>query len=108
MWNHQFVFRHKNDTPEQIHRIVQKILLAFERSEYCSALFIDVQKVFHRALHISWLYKIPFPITFIFLLLLPFTKYSDILDITFDVPQGCVLGPLQGRMLFFIKIRAPS
>jgi len=40
--NHQFGFRSEHTTVEQIHRIINKIILAFETREYCSAMFLDV------------------------------------------------------------------
>jgi hypothetical protein len=39
---HQFGFHSKHATAEEIHRITNKITLAFERGKYCSAVFFDV------------------------------------------------------------------
>jgi len=40
--NHQFDFRSKYATIKQIHRITNKITLAFKAGKYCSAAFLDV------------------------------------------------------------------
>ena len=55
---YQFGFRHKHGTPEQCHRIVDVITNTFERKQYCSAVFLDVQQAFDRVWHIRLLYKL--------------------------------------------------
>ena len=37
--DHQFGFRNKNSTIEQMHRLMNEILIALENKEYCTALF---------------------------------------------------------------------
>ena len=68
--DHQFEFRHKHDTPEQRHRIVQEIIKAIENKLYCSAVFLDISKVFDKVWHCGLLYKIkqliPAPYYFLF------------------------------------------
>ncbi len=43
---HQFGFREKHGTIEQVHRIITLIRSAFENKLYCSALFIDISQAF--------------------------------------------------------------
>jgi len=42
--NYQFTFSSKYATVKQIHRIINKITLAFEAGKYCSAVFLDVSQ----------------------------------------------------------------
>lgn len=48
---HQFGFRKRHGTVEQIHRLVEKINITFERKQYCSATFLDVSQTFDRVWH---------------------------------------------------------
>jgi len=43
--NHQFGFRHKHASIEQIHRIVKKISIDMDARRYCTAAFLDVSGV---------------------------------------------------------------
>lgn len=43
---HQFGFRYKFATIEQIHRMTYTITLAIESKEYCTVLFLNIQKAF--------------------------------------------------------------
>jgi hypothetical protein len=56
--NYQFSFRSKHTTIKQIHRIANKITLAFEAGKYCSAMFLDVSQVFDRVEYDDLLFKI--------------------------------------------------
>jgi hypothetical protein len=47
--NHQFSFRSKHITIEQIHRIVKRINNDMEAGRYCIALFFDVLQAFARS-----------------------------------------------------------
>lgn len=52
---HQFVFNHW--TTEQCHRLVERIVKAFEKKEYCCAVLMDVKqpfdRIWHHGLHIK-------------------------------------------------------
>jgi hypothetical protein len=56
--SHQFGFRKSHSTVEQMHRVYQAIRLSFERKEYCTAAFLDVQQAFDRVWHDGLLCKI--------------------------------------------------
>jgi len=47
----QFGFRAGHCAVEQLHRVVEQILSAFENKEYCNALFLDVREAFDRVWH---------------------------------------------------------
>ena len=42
--DHQFGFRNKHSTIEQMHWLIHEIILAFENKQYCTALFMDIEK----------------------------------------------------------------
>lgn len=48
---HQFGFRVKHSTIEQIHRLVELIQDSFESKQYCSTAFIDVSQAFDKVWH---------------------------------------------------------
>lgn len=103
---HQFGFRRHHGTPEQCHRVVNFIIDSFERREYCSAVFLDIQQAFDKVWHHGLLYKIkkifPSPIYLILKSYLANRSYylkvndetSTITYIKAGVPQGSVLGPV--------------
>ena len=53
---HQFGFRKKHSTIEQVH--VEQIYKSFEKKEYCAAALIDISQVFDRVWHDGLLYKL--------------------------------------------------
>lgn len=59
---HQFGFREKHGTVEQVNRITAEIRTAFENREYCTAIFPDVAQAFDRV----WLAGLIFKITKLF------------------------------------------
>jgi len=56
--DHQFSFRSKHATTEQIYRIVKRINNDMEADKYCSAVFLDVSQAFDKVWHRGLLYKI--------------------------------------------------
>lgn len=103
--NHQFGFRKKHGTIEQVHRLVDSIYTCFEKKEYCSAAFLDISQAFDRVWHEGLLYKIKEMLPINYCLFLKsylnerrfFVKHgedtSDLQEIYAGVPQGSVLGP---------------
>jgi len=104
---HQFGFRKEHGSEQQIARVTQFILEAFERKEYCSAVFLDISEAFDRVWHEGLLLKLA--------KILPYNLYiileSYLTNRTFEVkdqagetsrtgqigagvPQGSNLGPL--------------
>ena len=102
---HQFGFREKHGTIEQVNRLTGEIRKCFELKKYCSAIFLDVAQAFDKVWHKGLIYKIK-------CLLPPCThkllesylsdrifrvKYNDFVTEEFEikagVPQGSVLGP---------------
>lgn len=55
---HQFGFRMKHSTTDQVHRIGDKIHRSFEAGRYCSALLLDIAQAFDKVWHSGLLYKI--------------------------------------------------
>lgn len=104
--SHQFGFRQKHGTIEQIHKIVNNIKQALERKEYCVGIFLDIAQAFdqvwHKGLKIKITALLPkefHAILFSYLDSRNFkVKYKDALSSTHyieaGVPQGSVLGPL--------------
>ena len=45
---HQFGFRNKHSTIEHMHRLINEIIVALENKEYCTALFMDIEKAFDK------------------------------------------------------------
>lgn len=103
---HQFGFRKKHSTIEQVHRLIYIIEEAIQKEEVCSALFLDVAQAFDKVWHKGLLYKLnkmlPSPLV---LLLKSYISdrmfrvrhdeaYSELKLINAGVPQGSVLGPV--------------
>ena len=104
--NHQFGFRNKHSIIEQMHGLVNEILQAQETKQYCTALFMDIEKVFDKVNHEKLLRTIrkQFPEQIYNLLKSHLNNrnfvvkindaYSEIKDIKAGIPQGSVLGPI--------------
>lgn len=104
--DHQFGFRMKHGTIEQIHRVVNKITQSIEKKQYCSAAFLDIAQAFDKVWHKGLLYKLKkiLPNTFYDILRSYLNnryfqvkfkqEYSNFYPIESGVPQGSVLGPL--------------
>lgn len=103
--NHQFGFRNKHSTIDQVHRITNVVEKAFEEKKVCSAVFLDVAQAFDKVWHEGLLYKLHkdlprqyFEILKSYLTDRYFrvrygTHYSELKKIAAGVPQGSVLGP---------------
>lgn len=104
--NHQFGFRKKHSTIEQVHRLINIIEKALEGNEVCSAIFLDVAQAFDKVWHEGLLYKMNkmMPIQMVNLLKSYISdrmfrvrhdeNYSELKNIKAGVPQGSVLGPV--------------
>lgn len=104
--DHQFGFREKHATVEQVHRVCNKIRSSLENRQYCSSVFLDIEQAFDRVWHSGLLYKIKATLPHSFYLLLQ--SYleerlfqvkeagatSTFYEIKAGVPQGSVLGPV--------------
>ncbi|RZF44126.1 hypothetical protein LSTR_LSTR013198 [Laodelphax striatellus] len=55
---HQFGFREKHTTIEQVHRITNVIEMALEEKKICSAVFLDVAQAFDKVWHKGLLSKL--------------------------------------------------
>lgn len=55
---HQFRFREKHSTIEQVHRITNIIERALEEKQICSSIFLDVAQAFDRVWHKGLKYKL--------------------------------------------------
>ena len=104
--NHQFGFRQKHSTCDQVHRITNVIEKALEEKMICSAVFLDVSQAFDKVWHEGLLHKLRsiLPKQFVALLTSYVSdrtfrvkhdqEYSQLRDIKAGVPQGSVLAPL--------------
>ncbi|CAA9999005.1 unnamed protein product, partial [Nesidiocoris tenuis] len=102
----QFGFRSGHSCPQQLHRVIDEILQAFENKEVCSGLFIDTELAFDRVWHEGLMYKLKdsLPDTYYRLLLSYLTDRSFVVrccgalseprKIRASVPQGSVFGPV--------------
>ena len=56
--DHQFGFRQKHSTIEQVNRVFTIARRALEEKEYCTAAFVDITQAFDKVWHPGLLYKI--------------------------------------------------
>lgn len=103
---HQFGFRQKHGTTEQVHRLVDTISNCLENKQYCSAVFLDISQAFDRVWHAGLLFKLKkhlphsfYPIIKSYLDKRCFEvkhngEISDLYEIQSGVPQGSILGPV--------------
>ena len=89
-----------------MHRLINEIILGLENKQYCTVLFMDIEKAFDKTNHESLLQTIrkQFPKQ-IYQLIKSYLSsrtfvikikdtYSEVKDIKAGVPQGSVLGPI--------------
>ena len=49
--DYQFGFRNKHSIMEQMHRLINEILLATKKKQHCTTLFMDIEKAFDKVNH---------------------------------------------------------
>lgn len=104
--NHQFGFRRKHSTIEQVHRVTNKISSEIDKKNFCVAVYLDVAKAFDSVWHKGLMHKLKHQLPHSYYQLIRsyisdryfYVKQqdesSDIQKIEAGVPQGSVLGPL--------------
>ncbi|KAI5720084.1 hypothetical protein M8J77_001627 [Diaphorina citri] len=104
--DHQFGFRKKHSTIEQVHRLVHIIEKSLEEKKVCSAVFLDVSQAFDKVWHEGLNHKLkrmlPMKLSKIlssylsnrFFRIKQEDSYSELKEICAGVPQGSVLGPI--------------
>lgn len=103
--DHQFGFRAKHSTIEQVHRVTDTIEGSLEEGNYCVSVFLDVSQAFDKIWHPGLLLKLyrVLPQNHYELLVSYLEErsfrvryegaFSDFAPIRAGVPQGSVLGP---------------
>lgn len=104
--SHQFGFRERHSTIEQVHRITNLIEGVYEKKKVCSSLFLDVAQAFDKVWHQGLKFKLhrDLPTQFYKILSSYLAErhfrvkfdgeYSTLKEISAGVPQGSVLGPI--------------
>jgi hypothetical protein len=104
--SHQFGFRTKHGTIEQVHIVDHKIYVDLENKRFCSATFIEISQAFDKVGHTGLLHKLklafPHPA---YALLKSYlsdrtfqvryqAEYTTLYNIHFGVSLGSILGPI--------------
>jgi len=118
--NHQFDFRGKHATIEQIHRIIKRIIKRInndmETNRYCTVVLLDISQAFNKVWHQDY-FKIK-NFQLISMPLRPYllhrtfkVKYREVVTQLKEInsePQGRVLGPVLYILLIFWSLWAPQ
>jgi hypothetical protein len=56
--DYQFGFQKRHSAINQTHRLVQRIHIALDSKQYCSAAFLDISQAFDKVWHAGLLYKL--------------------------------------------------
>lgn len=103
---HQFGFREKHSTIEQVHRITDVIEDTLENKNICSGIFLDVAQAFDKVWHQGLEFKLHRDLPKQFYQILKSyiadrhfrvkfeCQYSELKRISAGIPQGSVLGPI--------------
>ena len=103
--DHQFGFRFRHSSVDQLHRVTNTITYSLERKEYCCAAFLDVQAAFDKVWIDGLLYKLrrilpeylyKVMTTYLhnrYLQIRVGNATSEFREVRAGVPQGSVLGP---------------
>lgn len=104
--NHQFGFRNRHSTIDQVHRITDIIEKAYEEKKICSGVFLDVAQAFDKVWHEGLKNKLKSMLPKQYAKILKSyisdrifrvkqeREYSNMRNINAGVPQGSVLGPI--------------
>jgi hypothetical protein len=104
--DHQFGFRQKHSTVEQVHCITNAIHNALENNKYCTAAFLDISQAFDKVWHEGLQYKIKSVFSDSthkilksyfenrYFLIKYGEEYTSLHPVLSGLPQGSVLGPL--------------
>jgi len=104
--DHQFGFRQKHATFEQVHRVTNARTEALENHKYCTAAFLDISQAFDKVWHEGLICKLRplFPagthkllrsyLVHKYFQIKYREAYSPLHPVLSGVPQGSVLGPL--------------
>lgn len=104
--DHQFGFRCKHSTIDQVHRLVDKIMESLEAKAYCASAFLDISQAFDRVWHEGLLYKTKKAMPgYLYQIVKSFVEKRHFLTqcgdaitglcpIQAGVPQGSVMGPI--------------
>lgn len=103
--SHQFGFREKHSTIDQVHRITDQIEKCLEEKKICSAIFLDVAQAFDKVWLDGLIFKLKKTLPYEYCQILKSYLtgryfrvkqegvYSNIKEAKAGVPQGSVLGP---------------
>jgi hypothetical protein len=117
--DHQFGFRQKHATTEQVHRITNAIHNALESNKYCTAAFLDISHAFDKVWHEGLLYKIKTIFSdSIYKILKSYhenryflikyrEEYTSLLPVLSGVTQGSVLGLLLYLQTLYSSVMRP-
>jgi retron-type reverse transcriptase len=104
--SHQFGFRPKHRTTQQLHRIIHRINNDLENKRYCTAAFLDISQAFDKVWHTALFLKLKQALSHPeYTLLRSYLtnrmfqvryqeEYTMLHPIYAGVPQGSILGPI--------------